>query len=107
MVKYRKALGFSYTGPANSAGAGPGVGTGILTTQMDYQNVQPDVNVDGIVNVPVDLDSFGNDTGVMGFQAERLAGQTYLPIFTSTGGALPYHGYIQQGRSRMPRGMGS
>ncbi|HSZ55715.1 MAG TPA: hypothetical protein VK797_08650 [Tepidisphaeraceae bacterium] len=68
-----------------------------LTTRMDYENTTPDTNMDGIVQVPADLASQGNDTGVMALQADRNAPQVYLPIFTDTTGALPVHGYIQQG----------
>ena len=38
-----------------------------LTTRMDYENTAPDTNMDGIVQVPADLASFGNDTGVLAF----------------------------------------
>lgn len=68
-----------------------------LTTRMDYENTTPDTNVDGIVQVPVDLASLGNDTGVMAFQADRNDPQVYLPLFTDRTGALPIHGYIQEG----------
>src|SRR6185312_1387753 len=68
-----------------------------LTTQMDYLNVRPDTNLDGIVQVPTDMESFGNDTGVSAYQADRDTPQAYLPLYTDANGALPIHSYIQQG----------
>ena len=68
-----------------------------LTTQMDYQNVVPDTNLDGIVQVPQNLQSFGNDTGAMAFQPERDSAQSYLPIYTDNSGNLPISAYITQG----------
>lgn len=68
-----------------------------LTTEMDYRNVQADTNADGIVELPVDVTSFGNDTGVMAFQADRKAAQAYLPVFTIDTLAIPINGYFLQG----------
>ena len=93
---------FTYTSTGSyptlpSVGQPPSDTDIVLTTPMDYRNVTPDTNLDGIVQVPADLASFGNDTGVIAFQADRDAAQSYLPIFTNTSSSLPIHGYIEQG----------
>jgi hypothetical protein len=91
---------FSYS-PGGSYPTTPTVGNVptdcVLTTSMDYENVLPDSNLDGIVQVPADLESFGNDTGVIAFQADRDVAQSYLPIFTNTTGPLLIHSYLEQG----------
>ena len=92
---------FSYS-PSNNMppllnlAAGP-MDTLPLTSQMDYQNVIADTDLDGIVQAPQDLQRFGADTGLMAFQAQRDMAQSYLPIYTDTTGALPIHGYLAQG----------
>ena len=68
-----------------------------LTTETDYLNRVPDTNLDGIVQVPTNLDSIDADTGTITAQSGRDLPQVYLPIFTDVSGALPIHGYIVQG----------
>jgi YD repeat-containing protein len=96
---------FSYT-PSTSPAAPPAPGGPIaqpptdplpLTTAMDYFNVMPDNGIDGIVNTPANLSSFGNDTGTVTFTAQNGMAQTLLPINVSNNGTLPVNGYLIQG----------
>jgi hypothetical protein len=69
-----------------------------LTSQMEAQNKIADTEVDGIVQAPADLTSFGNDTGSIAFQAQRDMAQSYIPLFTDNSGKLPINAYLVQGQ---------
>jgi len=92
---------FSYTPATQPAPNGallpPPTGPLPLTTAMDYFNVMPDNGIDGIVNTPANLSTFGNDSGVVTFTAQNGMAQTLLPINVSTSGTLPVNGYLSQG----------
>lgn len=78
-----------------------------LTTAMDYFDVMPDNGIDGIVNTPANLSSFGNDSGVVTFTAQNGMAQTLLPVNVSTGGTLPVNdGYLIQGGPASKSGRG-
>ena len=72
------------------------------TSQMDYQNVVPDSNLDGIVQADHDQNSFGNDTGSIQFAMLQQMPQVFIPLNTdgmdaATASAIPVHAYLQQG----------
>jgi YD repeat-containing protein len=69
----------------------------LQTTEMDARNVVPDSNLDGIVKTSLDMETFGNDSGVMGFEVGRDAPQVDVPLYVNTYGQLPVHGYLAQG----------
>jgi YD repeat-containing protein len=64
---------------------------------MNYFNVVPDTNLDGIVQVPTDLTKLGPDTGTLAFDTAHDGAQAYIPLFADDSEALPIHGYIEQG----------
>lgn len=91
---------------ALNARSGGGLSTGLdaaptLTLshsiEMDLRNVVADSNLDGIINIPVSLSSFGNDTGVITADPRRGMGQVYVPITVDATGELPVHAYLLQG----------
>ena len=68
-----------------------------LTMEMNARNVVPDSNLDGIVNTALDVNSSGNDTGVMGFTVDQDTPQVDIPLYTNDYGELPINGYLEQG----------
>ena len=96
------AANFSYTpsSPDNSIAAPPSDPLPI-TSQMEYENVVPDTDLDDIVQVDHDQTSFGPDTGSISFEAQRGLPQVYIPLNTDgmdeDDAQLPVHAYLVQG----------
>ena len=68
-----------------------------LTSELDYQNVVPDTDLDGIVQVPQEWTTSATATGFISLEPDRTGPQIYLPLEVDRTDALPVHAYISQG----------
>ena len=74
-----------------------------LTTAETLLNTIPDSNRDDLVDVGVDLASFGPDTGTIAFTPERDQPHGLIPLGVTYNASLPVHAYIAQGGFDAPK----